>query len=595
MQRDKLGHALLLFSLAALLLGGCSSQAAAPVYPDVQDRINEAQAVSLGLSGPAFGTQLGQASGSYYVVSGDATTIGRWYDRQVAESAVVYVDEIVAPQAVHRLYRLTQVSKWRFEYIEVAIQPIDNATSLLAIYRGMARQSIADTHGSWLRKAWGFVLGQTDQSPTDWLFGFLLKVIKPVRPLYEEVWLKPVLNSLLALRWLLRWNYGLLLIFFALCLGKVTDLVRDVINKPFQRYSWGLFAASIIMFIVAGVFLAAAIWETLNGFYDTSTSGQAWLQAHIYPFWSDNLRLLAAVPPGGTFLALRLDQPNLLLVPLLAAIAGILVVTLNLENIQELHEVLEQVNPREAERLEPFVVLADGLAQSDDAGCNVYSRPLRDAAMLAFLPLGVAIYFVAEKLTDLIEVFLTSIDVAAVRRAFEKRRAYRQPTRWLRFLLSFGLLTALAAWIVVVDQGALLETHPSSRIAGLFVHPVHAASAVSVAAVSPEYLAKPTAVATLPPTATPASELHPTPEPPTPLPLQEIKGRVTADVLNVRAGPGTGFTIIGKARQGQELLLLGRTPQSDWLFVSVGTQNGWVAARYVSTDHPLIELPVQQP
>lgn len=279
-------------------------------------------------------------------------------------------------------------------------------------------------------------------------------------------------------------------------------------------------------------FLAAAIWETLNGFYDTSPSGQAWLQAHIYPFWSDNLRLLA---------------------------------------------------------------LADEMVQGDDAGCNVYSGPLRDAALLAFLPVGVAFYFVTEKLTDLIESVLASIDLSVLAQTVEKQRAYRQPTRWLRFMLSFGLLATLVGWVVVVDKGALLEIDSNSRVAGLFVQPVHAVSAAS-ALVAPS-APKPTPVSASLPTAmaTLVSQPRDTPEPPTPSPPKEIKARVTADVLTVRSGPATGFAMIGKVRKGQELLLLGRTPQSDWLFASMGPQTGWVAAQYVSAVHSIADLPVRQP
>ena len=59
---------------------------------------------------------------------------------------------------------------------------------------------------------------------------------------------------------------------------------------------------------------------------------------------------------------------------------------------------------------------------------------------------------------------------------------------------------------------------------------------------------------------------------------------VQAETLNLRAGPGTGHSVVATAKQGDELLVAGRNTDSTWLEVSVPNgQRGWVSA-------PLVQL-----
>ncbi|WP_071460855.1 N-acetylmuramoyl-L-alanine amidase [Bacillus massilinigeriensis] len=58
------------------------------------------------------------------------------------------------------------------------------------------------------------------------------------------------------------------------------------------------------------------------------------------------------------------------------------------------------------------------------------------------------------------------------------------------------------------------------------------------------------------------------------------QGKVTADILNVRAKPGTSYAIVGKLRNGQVVNVTSQ--QNGWLKVSVGRVNGWVSAKYIS-------------
>jgi TolB protein len=69
--------------------------------------------------------------------------------------------------------------------------------------------------------------------------------------------------------------------------------------------------------------------------------------------------------------------------------------------------------------------------------------------------------------------------------------------------------------------------------------------------------------------------------------------RLTAHVdtgkrnLNLRRGPGTGYGIVGVARNGQELTVVGRNEAGDWLLVMLPDQPdkvAWAAARYLDVD-----------
>ena len=66
--------------------------------------------------------------------------------------------------------------------------------------------------------------------------------------------------------------------------------------------------------------------------------------------------------------------------------------------------------------------------------------------------------------------------------------------------------------------------------------------------------------------------------------------------LNLRQGPGTNFGIVGVARPGQSLAVLGRDASGDWLLVALpGTQDvAWVAAHWLSLDDDVDQLPVSE-
>ncbi|MFK4307065.1 peptidoglycan endopeptidase LytF [Bacillus sp. RC242] len=61
----------------------------------------------------------------------------------------------------------------------------------------------------------------------------------------------------------------------------------------------------------------------------------------------------------------------------------------------------------------------------------------------------------------------------------------------------------------------------------------------------------------------------------------ELKYTVTADVLNVRSGAGTGHNVISKVKSGQVLQVIGQ--ENGWFKVSVNGQTGYVSGDFVTT------------
>jgi dipeptidyl aminopeptidase/acylaminoacyl peptidase len=70
----------------------------------------------------------------------------------------------------------------------------------------------------------------------------------------------------------------------------------------------------------------------------------------------------------------------------------------------------------------------------------------------------------------------------------------------------------------------------------------------------------------------------------TSMPASGSVGRVIADVLNVRAGPGEDEPILGKLRAGESVRVIGRSPDAAWVQIERAGDAAWIAARYVTTD-----------
>ena len=111
----------------------------------------------------------------------------------------------------------------------------------------------------------------------------------------------------------------------------------------------------------------------------------------------------------------------------------------------------------------------------------------------------------------------------------------------------------------------------------------------------------PVAAPTQLPTAAPTTQPTPTPVPPTPTPAptatpEPAKVQVTADVVNLRSGPGTTYPRVTQAKQGQTFAILAKNEDASWLQVSANGQEAWVIndARWTSVVGSLEALTVAE-
>lgn len=84
----------------------------------------------------------------------------------------------------------------------------------------------------------------------------------------------------------------------------------------------------------------------------------------------------------------------------------------------------------------------------------------------------------------------------------------------------------------------------------------------------------------------------PTPPPPTPTPVPTVPtAYVNTALLNLRAGPGTDFAVVGQARSGAALVIRGRSTQApDWWQVEQGDTLVWVYGGLVTTGGPMDQV-----
>jgi dipeptidyl aminopeptidase/acylaminoacyl peptidase len=75
---------------------------------------------------------------------------------------------------------------------------------------------------------------------------------------------------------------------------------------------------------------------------------------------------------------------------------------------------------------------------------------------------------------------------------------------------------------------------------------------------------------------------------PTPTPTL---GRVTAYSLNVRAGPGTAYPIVGGLSLGDAVEVMGKNAAGTWLQIAYNGEESWIAAAYVDLTGSLATVP----
>ncbi len=85
---------------------------------------------------------------------------------------------------------------------------------------------------------------------------------------------------------------------------------------------------------------------------------------------------------------------------------------------------------------------------------------------------------------------------------------------------------------------------------------------------------------------------------PTPSPSVGLIARITADVLNVRAGPGTNYAIVSKLHNGDQVRITGRNEDGSWLQIiydETTEAQGWIFGRYAEVSGDVMQAPVATP
>ncbi len=70
----------------------------------------------------------------------------------------------------------------------------------------------------------------------------------------------------------------------------------------------------------------------------------------------------------------------------------------------------------------------------------------------------------------------------------------------------------------------------------------------------------------------------------------QVAGTAT-DLLNIRAGPGLNYAILGQLKQGEAITIVGKSQDGLWWQVS----RGWVSATYVQVTGDTAAVPVTTP
>jgi hypothetical protein len=166
--------------------------------------------------------------------------------------------------------------------------------------------------------------------------------------------------------------------------------------------------------------------------------------------------------------------------------------------------------------------------------------------------------------------------------------------------------TALTAWGRSADEQWLVVTATSGgagwvRTSGVVVFNVTALPAVDAtggdAMAAPATPAAPVEEAPVaPPAVTAAVTVASTPVEDEPVEDETITAAVavTDARLNIRSGPGTGFSILAKADPGAVFEVTGRNAAATWIEVAApesGDGYGWVAAEFVTLSRPLLSIP----
>lgn len=149
---------------------------------------------------------------------------------------------------------------------------------------------------------------------------------------------------------------------------------------------------------------------------------------------------------------------------------------------------------------------------------------------------------------------------------------------------------ATGTWLKIMANGTEGWVNSANIASSVAISGLPVAATTAVPATAVPTSSAPTATAKPGVTATPSTPTKTSTPVSTAVPSNTAV--VTTGRLNVRSGPGAGYTIVAVLTQGDTVTLLGRTITSSWVKVkTAGGVEGWISTFYITANMPVSSLP----
>lgn len=524
-----------------------------PVYPNIKSTVRMTQLGQYPAIQPYFGDSLKRVDADYYIADAAMQDVTQWYNYQVANQQLIYVDAQIQSGQSSTLYEFPAVD---FQRVEVLTYAINANETLLVILQSVDVNKRVDGNAGWVLRLWGWLLGWSGPNPIDDLLGRILGWLSPAQGMYETVFFRPIFNLYVVLRTVLDVHFIYIVIIHALIIGYIYNVLGRIIGflpGLFLKQNTGDETKDLLSGCVGlggaqmyNGLQVLAVWQSLTTFFDVSSASRGIIQAHIYTWVPDVALLSAQLPPSGDFLGVSLVKPSIVFVPLfvfiITSLSALINVGLAYENVR-FHE----------ERGRPPNALAKAMVESFEQEplstlSELVRYIIRQSLILAFVPLGVAWYYIIGQVLTLYAALLHLLD----------ERIKRTINIVGNVLYIIGI-----AWIAYRSYSTLIVPQPIISQPRIEVRSL--------------------------PTSTP----RPTTIRVTPT-LAPVYGQVSTRSLRVRSSPSTEGGVLGGLVADQQVLVAGRSDDSLWAYVEYAPEKfGWVSIDFLRVeDDELLRLPV---
>ena len=156
--------------------------------------------------------------------------------------------------------------------------------------------------------------------------------------------------------------------------------------------------------------------------------------------------------------------------------------------------------------------------------------------------------------------------------------------------IAVALIIVVLLIVLFIRAAVSLRTAAPTPTPTRTPRPAAAAAPTYTPTRRPAATAQTRAAPTAAPTSTPGPAVAAPTYTPTPRPaataIPAASFTVDRDAVNVRAGPGTNYAILGSVRRGQSFRPTGRNPAGDWLAFDFNGQPGWIFEPLVIVTRP---------